>query len=299
MSRHNGLYRNSIVACAATLLALASLSAQADPCVGFADGMPTGPVTAGLLDGDLGTGHRVCGRSEVGLDAGGLLLVDMPEFYGHLSAGGTLDGSLAVSKRVELFASLEFLRFENVITPIPATATGLGHTTLGAGWAFLLHEKVALGVNGKFVLPTAVGIYENAWPMGMDIGLAGQFAVSKKVQFHAQAAFLSSAAISKGASDPQVGGAVTLGTELRPGKAFAFVFDLYGNFGYRSPLEALAIAMGFRFSDGKRFGFEVAAIVPFAGRERALVRLDLRASIRLGKFEPYADDEAPDVTDGP
>lgn len=283
MLRHRVLHSLALGA-ASVLLALPAL---ANPCVGFGDGMPTGPVTAGLLDGDLGTGHRVCGRSEVGLDAGGLLLVDMPEFYGRLSAAGTLDGSLAVSDRVELFAALEFLRFENVITPIPATAFGLGHTSLGAGWAFLLREKVALGLNGKFVLPTAVGIYENAWPVGMDIGVAGQFAVSSKVQFHAQVAFLGSAAISRGASDPKAGGAVTFGTELRPGKAFAFVFDLYGNFGYRAGLDTLAVAMGLRFSDGKRFGFEVAGAVPFAGRERAMVRIDLRASIRLGKFEPY------------
>jgi len=278
------LLHSAVLGAAVLLLTQPAL---ADPCAGFGDGMPTGPVTAGLLDGDLGTAHRVCGRSEVGLDAGGLLLVDMPEFYGHLSAGATLDGSLAVSERVELFAALEFLRFENVITPIPATALGLGHTSLGANWAFLLRERVALGLNGKVVLPTAIGIYENAWPVGMDIGLAGQFAVSSKVQFHAQASFLTSAAISKGASDPQAGGAVTFGTELRPGKAFAFVFDLYGNFGYRAPLEALAVALGLRFSDGKRFGFEVAGIVPIAGRERALVRLDLRASIGLGKVEAY------------
>ena len=268
-------------------LALGPASAGAGPCEDAGDGMPTGPVIAGLLDGNLGAAHRACGRNEVGLDVGGLLLVDMPNFYGRLSAGGSLDGSAMVHPRVELFGRLEFLRFENVITPIPATALGLGFTSVGVGWQVLRKDKVVLGLNGKTVLPTAAGIYDNAWPIGLDLGLALQVAAARGVHLHGQASFLGSAVASKGPAFPRAGGAVTFGTELRPGKAFAFVLDLYGSFGYRGPLDALAVAFALRFSDGKRFGFELGGMIPFAGTERAMVAVDLRASIRLGKYSPH------------
>ena len=264
-----------------------SVPAHANPCGDVGDGMPTGPVTGGLLDGNLGAGHRFCGRSEVGLGGAGLLLVDFPAFYGRLSAGTALDASLAVTERFELFGAMEFLRYESIITPIPASAVGLGHTIMGAAVQLLVRPKWGLGLNGKTVLPTAAGIYHNAWPVGFDLGLAGQFVLSPKVHLHGQASVLGSAAISRGASQPMFGGTVTFGTELRPGKAFALVVDLHGNFGYRAPLDVLAVALGLRFSDGKRFGFEVAGIVPFAGQERAAVALDLRASIRTGPFAPY------------
>ena len=277
-----------LVALAVALAASVPGTAQCDPCEYAADGMPTGPVVAGLLDGDLGTAHRVCGRTEVGVGAGGALLVDLPNFYGHLSAGLTLDASLAVTDRLELFGSMQLLRHESVITPIPAAATGLGSTVLGAGYRVLSHERWALGVNGKFVLPTAVGIYSNAWPVGYDLGLAGQFILHPRVLFHAQTGILGSAAISDGPADPRFGLALTSGVELRPGRAFAFIADLHANFGYRAPLDNLSMAMGLRFSDGKRFGFELAGVVPLAGQERAMVALELRVSVRMAEFKPYA-----------
>ena len=260
---------------------------RAQTCAEAGDGMPTGPVIVGLHDGNLGAAHRACGRTEVGLDVGGLLLVDRPNFYGRLSAGGTLDGSLMVHPRLELFTHVQFLRYENVITPIPATALGFGFTGLGAGWQVLRKDRVVLGLNGKLVLPTAAGIYHNAWPVGLDLGLALQATAARGVQFHGQLGVLGSAAISKGPANPRGGVAMTFGTELRPGKAFAFVVDLYGNFGYRGPVDALAVAFALRFSDGKRFGFELGGMLPIAGTERAMVALDLRASIRLGKFTPH------------
>jgi hypothetical protein len=279
--------RLSSMVLALLFLALSPTAALAGPCGEAGDGMPTGPVVAGLLDGDLGAPHRACGRNEVALDAGALLLVDAPNFYGRLSAGGTLDASVMLTERLELLVQFEFLRFENVITPIPATALGVGHLNLGLSGQIYRSDRWVLALNGKTVLPTASGIYHHAWPVGLDLGLAAQTVVARGVAFHGQAGFLGSAAISKGAAGPRMGGALTVGTELRPGKAFAFVLDLQGSFGYRGPLDALALAFALRFSDGKRFGFELGGILPFAGAERATVAVDLRASIRWGEFTPH------------
>ena len=40
------------------------------------------------------------------------------------------------------------------------------------------------------------------------------------------------------------------------------MFDLTSIFGYRAPLEVLSAALGLRFSDGRRFGFECGGVHP-------------------------------------
>ena len=274
---------------AALLLAallVAPGTARADgPCDDHAYGLPSGPVTSGLLDGDLGRAHRVCGRSEIGLDAGGKLLIDLP-FFGYLSAGVRLDGSWAWGPRGELFGSFEVLRYDSLIAPLASSSLGIGHTTVGAAYRFLDRPAVSLGVNGKLVLPTAAPLYRNAWPIGIDAGLAAQFRVHPKVQFHAQAAAVHSFALGKGPGQPRIGAAVTAGTELRPDPTFAVVIDLYGSFGYTAPLDVFAAALALRFSDGKRFGFNVGATIPIVGRERSQVRFDLGATVRFGPITP-------------
>jgi hypothetical protein len=80
--------------------------AGAGVCDEITWGQGSGPVAIGLLEGGLGEGRRVCGRSEVGLGAGAMLLVDRPNFYGRLSADLRLRGSWALSDRLELFGAL-------------------------------------------------------------------------------------------------------------------------------------------------------------------------------------------------
>jgi len=281
--------RFALAIAAAATLALTPLSAQADPCESFGYGLPQGPITAALLDGRLGAGQRTCGRSEVGLDAGGMLLVDTFNFYGHLLGGLTLDGSLAIGSRGELFARMEFLRFQQVITPTSATHLGLGHTTLGGTWRFLIQPKASLGLTGKVVLPTAFDLYKNAWPIGMDVGVTAVATPLRWLSLHAHGGLIASAVITQGDPMPLVGGVVTAGLALQPVAGFAFVADLHGNFGYRGPIDVFAGALGVRFSDKKRFGFEVGATIPIAGVERSALRLDLRASIRLGPYRPAPD----------
>jgi hypothetical protein len=272
-----------VLAFAAGLPALAQAEG---PCDRYAYGMPTGPVQAGLLEGELGRAHRVCGRSEVGLDAGGLLLVDLPAFYGRLAAGIRLDGSWAWGPRGELFGSFEFFRYDMLITPLPASVAGLGHLNVGAAYRLLDTDKVALGINGKVVLPTAYPLYQHAWPIGFDAGLAAMFEAHSTVHFHVQAGLLTSAAAGKGAAQPKIGAMITAGAELKPVDTFAIAVDLVGGFGYTAPVDLFGAALALRFSDARRFGFEIGATVPIAGRERAAARVDLKATVRFGPIVP-------------
>jgi hypothetical protein len=266
------------------LAALAPATASADPCQHFNYGMPTGPVVAPLLDGGLGRAHRVCGRSEVALRGGGLILIDRPNFYGRVSAGLTLEGSYAPTKYTEIFAGLELLRYDTVIQSLTASQFGFGHTYVGAAHRRVIGERTSLGFNGKMVLPTAVGLYREAWPFGLDFGLSGQFAATPKVHLHGQIGLLASVAASQGNPGFRVGAAFTGGAEFLPVRRFAIAADLHSIVGYTDVLDVLAGAVALRFSGLKRFGFELAGTFPFAGRERAQAVVMLRASVRLGSI---------------
>ena len=129
------------------------------PCDAWGDGMATGPVAAGLLEGELGRPHRVCGRSEVGVAGGGLLLVELENFFGRLSAGLGVDASWAARPDLEVFGEFEMLHYELLLSPLASNQLSWGHTNLGLSWRFFERTALALALQGKVVLPTAIPLY--------------------------------------------------------------------------------------------------------------------------------------------
>jgi len=265
--------------------AAASTATASDPCTNAAWGLPTGPTRAGLIPGDLGAGHRACGRKEIGLSFGGGLTVDLPNFYGRLAAQFALDGSWMITDRFEVFAELELLRVEMLITPLGSTAITLGHTSIGASYGVLRTKPLALAAHGRLVLPTAFGLYRNAAPFAFDLGLAGQLEISRHIAFHGDANVLFQAMAGKGPAAPRAGASVVLGAEFIPVPEVGIVLDLKSRFGWGGePVDMLAGAIGLRFSDLKRFGFTIAGTIPIVGRDRTAAAVELRASVRLGKI---------------
>ncbi|MCO4771029.1 MAG: hypothetical protein KDA24_13425 [Deltaproteobacteria bacterium] len=275
----------SVFAEEAAPAAPAAVAAEGDPCANAGFGLPTGPTRAGLIPGDLGAGHRACGRKEVGLGFGGGLTVDLPAFYGRLGAQLALDGSWMIGDRLEVFAELEILRIEMLITPLASNTINLGHTSVGVSYGFLRTKPLALAVHSKVVLPTAVGLYRNALPFSLDVGVAGQLEINRHLALHGDATYLFQAMAGKGAAAPRAGGAVVVGAEFIPIPEVAIVLDLKSRFGWGDePLDMLAGAIGLRFSDCKRFGFEIAGTIPIVGRDRTAAAVELRASVRFGKI---------------
>lgn len=260
------------------LLALCgSRVALADPCADL-DGMPDGPMSAAVLPGGLGAAHRVCARNESGIGVGGFLLADTAHFYGHIIASVKMDGSYALGDRAEVFASAEIVRWDNVIAPMPSSTLGIGNIAVGASGRVATTKKSAFAVNGKLVFPAG---YQNAFPLGFDLGLAGEVAPAKWLRVHGQLSGMIDGNVAKGPSETSVGFAPTLGAALRAGRVFAFDLDLLGSFGLTAAVDHIAVAPALRFSDGKRFGFELGAALPLAGAQRALAIADLRFSIRI------------------
>lgn len=248
---------------------LAALAFGQAPCTEAA--MPVGPVTAGLLDGDLGEARSTCAFTEVGLTAGGLLLADAPHFYGHIVAGAAVEGSLALDTRTALFGAFEVVRYDAILSPFPSGYLGLGHLSLGAQHAF--SDKI--GVNGKVVLPTALGLYDNAAPLALDAGLAWRQHLTGGLRTYGQLSVLWSAMIGPGPALHRVGAAPTAGLEWWPVTAFAAAAEVKGLFGYTSGVDVVAAAIALR-TGGKRVGGELGVTLPFAGRDRTLATLDLR-----------------------
>lgn len=266
-------------------VAAGSSVGASDPCAEAGWGLPTGPTRAGLLAGDLGAGHRACGRKEVGLGFGAGLTIELDNFYGRLGGQLALDGSWVVLDRLELFAELELLRAEVLITPLASTSINLGHASMGVSYGFLRTRPLALAAHSRVVLPTAVGLYRNALPFSLDVGVAGQLRVNRHLAFHGDATFLFQAMAGKGAAAERAGAAVVLGGEIIPAPGVAIVLDAKTRLGWGGePLDMLAGAFGLRFSDAKRFAFSVEGTVPIVGRERAAVAVELRASVRFGEI---------------
>ncbi len=258
-----------------------------DPCSDFQYGIGSGPAVSALEEGGLGRAHRTCGRSEVALAIDAMLAVDLANFYADIVAAGVLEGSVALGKRGEIFASFEFVRYDLVFSALTADSLGVGHLALGGSGRFLVGKNFTLAATGQVVLPTATPLYHHTRPLGFDVGVSGQFRLHRIVQLHAQASFLSSFGIGVGPTQPRAGASITVGPEVRAHPTVALGLDLHAMFGYAGPLDVFALAPAIRFSDGKRFGFEMAGTIPLAGRERAQVALQFRFSVRLGDIGGY------------
>jgi len=117
--------------------------------------------------------------------------------------------------------------------------------------------------------------------------------VHDRVQLHADLGMIHSVGLGKGPGQPRIGATVNFGAEFRPAWRFSVVTDLHASFGYTEPLDVFAGALGLRFSDGKRFGFDLGATVPIAGRERAALRIDFAWTVRLGPISEAPADPKP------
>ncbi|HHO52890.1 MAG TPA: hypothetical protein ENK18_18950 [Deltaproteobacteria bacterium] len=244
-------------------------------------GLPTGPVHAALLDGGLGRARRACPRTELAVAPRALLLVDTPNFYGHVVAGLSLDGALALDPDTELFGRLELIRYDSVISAVTSSTLTPGHTTVGAT-RVLRSEGLILALTGELVLPTALGLYRGAWPLGLDVGLASQWA-DGPVEIHGQLTALGSAALSRGPALPRAGLAPVLGGSVRPLRGLALALDLQSMFLYTDDVDVVALAPAVRLGLGDAWGAEIGSTLPLAGRERALAVVDLRVAWRPGE----------------
>lgn len=243
--------------------------AGASPCSTVSWPVPRGPVQAWLWEGQLGLAQAACPKTTVGIGPRVSLLVDTPAFYGRVAASGTLEARLALSERTAVGMTMEALRYESVISALSSSWVGYGSTTLTATTRVDEGRSLALAMAGRLVLPTAIGLYGQAHPVGGDVGLAFD-AGGGAWSAHGQVGVAALASIGIGPTALATGLPVTLGAtwQLRPG--FALALDTQSSFAFEAPVDHVAIAPAVRLGSG-RYGMELGAAVPVAGEDRTLL----------------------------
>jgi hypothetical protein len=248
---------------------------------GVSRALAEGPVAVGFMAADVATGRRACPRTELGLGVQGGAIVDTPNFYGAITAAGVLSGSLALRPDLEVFATLEALRFQFVQNAtLSGTTLTLGQLTAGATYVALTRGSFVVAPSVRLQLPTSFAS-ENIRTVGAEAGAALLYRPDPRFEVHGYAGADVAAALSAGASLPRAGALVNVGVQYAVWDWFAAVLDANVRFGHRAALDSVAPALGLRFRAGEHFGAELAATLPLLGAERHLAAGALKFTYRL------------------
>ena len=237
----------------------------------------TGPVELSYESGGLSAARRACPRSEFVLSGNAQAIADTDNFYGNIQASLNLQGSVAIAEGFEVHASLEAVHFRQVIQSIQANYTGLGHTQLGATFVVASDERFVLSAMTRATLPTALDLYQNAYPFGLDAGFLFAFGLNHNVILHGSAIATANSTLGR-APFSRTGLGASFSAEYLPWSWLSFVGTTQGFALYDDPLDHLSIAGAARVKIWDGLSTQLAIAVPFAGRERNLGRgsLDLR-----------------------
>lgn len=274
--------RRSVPFALVALLGALPLPAAAEPCARWSGALPSGPLQVGFFDGDVGRPRRVCARSELALAGGGSAILDTPNFYGSLGGGAQLQGSWAIAADAELFAAIEAVHFRFVQNAtLTHTYLGPGLTSIGGTWRRAGTENLAVATTARLTLPTAFGLYRNAWPVAADVGAAFQWIVHPMLSAHGGFGGVGMGAL--GGADPglRLGFQLLAGVEVRPWERLSLVADVSTLLGWADAVDQLTAAAGLRGDIGWGFGVEAAAMLPLAGSTRTDFAGALRISRRL------------------
>jgi len=250
-----------------------------DVCDAVADGMPDGPLRTSLHDGELGQARTPCPRSEVAAGATGLIVADVANFYGNVVLSANLWGAWDIDGGTTgAFAAVEAVRYQTVISSVTAEHIGPGHVSVGMTRRLLRAASATLGVGGRLVLPTALLLYDNAWPVGLDVGLGGGLAPTPRLRLFAEVGAQASWAFGSGPADPRAGFRITTAAAYRLLSWLAVASQAELSMGWAAALDVVAVGLGLRLAFGQHLGAEVGVLFPIAGRDRT----DLAGALRVG-----------------
>lgn len=260
-------------------LGLCTAAHAALPCDDRA--LPDGPLPVGFEQGDFGMVRRACPRTELGVSLGGRAVIEQESFYANLRGGARLDGSFQPFAQLELFVSAEPFVYQQVIQSYRATHMGLGDSSVGATLLAFARESFALSPTARVNLPTAVGLYQNAFPASVEAGLVGVIEPFDELRLHG--GLLGAVSWAFTAADADERGAIltNAGADVVLDDWVAVVVDLDSQLLQRADLDRLTAGVGVRFAFFDGLGVELGARLPLAGADRNLASLALRTAWRL------------------
>ena len=230
-----------------------------------ARGLMEGPAAIGYGAADLVSGRRACARSEIGLGGNLGLVIDRPNFYGNIAAQGLLYGSYAINPKTEVFGTLAFLDYQQLIGALSTSTMSLGDLTLGINRGLYATNKIIGSLVVKVLLPTN-SVAPNSRSMGGEVGHAISLRAVSWLEVHAYAGAGFTVGLSA-APLPNLQLLGLVGVQISPSSWFSLVVDLNGGLAQRS-FFAPTVALRFRISE---LGIEIGASKPLAGTDRHFV----------------------------
>lgn len=230
-----------------------------------APGLLEGPAAIGYTTTDFGTARRACPRTELGLGANMGLVIDRPNFYGNIGAQGLVYGSYALSQRTEIFGTLAFIDYQQVIGALTQSSLALGDMTVGLNQGVYATKRLVGSVVGRVLLPTASNV-PNSRTLGAEVGHAVSLRASSWLEAHAYAG----AGLTLGLSPaplPRPSLLGLIGVQVSPLSWLSLVLDVSGGMANRSFL-APTVALRFRVYS---LGIELGATLPLLGTDRHFV----------------------------
>ncbi len=258
------------------VIAMPSLT-RADPCSRSATAA-LGPVQAGPATGALGTPRSACARTEVGLFVDAGAIIEPSNFYGYLHGGLVLEGRYAWKETTELFGRMEVIRYDSVIASLSASHLGVGYLSGGVAHRILAHDlkghPLLVSAYGRLLLPTAIGLDQGTWPLGLEAGATSAWQLHSKLDLHAAALLFGDSALGPGPKKFRMGLRLVPGITYWPREWLAVVGELDLGLGYAAGLDTLGVALGLR-AGGERLAASLELRAPLLGRERTLTALVL------------------------
>lgn len=257
-------------ACSSLLLAalLAAAPARAAEPACFARSLAQGPLAVSYLGADVGTARRACPRTEAGLGLQGGAIIDTPNFYGALGGGLLAFGSWAPSERLELFGTVEAVRFQFVQNAtLNGISLALGQTTVGATYVALQLDRLTLAPTARLELPTSF-LSSRTRTVGAELGVAAQYQPLHALGVHGYLGAGVSAGLTAAPAQPRAGVLAQVGADYTFADWFAVVLDVAAGFGRRAAVDHVSPAFGLRAGLGELLGAELAVTLPLAGDER-------------------------------
>ncbi len=263
----------------AAVMASAPARAEDDACRKWIDpGLPEGPVALGFAEADVATGRRACPRSEAGIGTRAGAVIDTPNFYGAISVDALVFGSHALSESLELFGTVEVVRYQFVQNAtLKGQSLTLGQLTAGAALSTFARGNLHTATVGRVMFPTAFYM-PHVRLIGAEIGEAVTYRPGERLEIHGYLGGDFSAGLSSAQALPRPGLLATAGAQYSPWSRFGVALDLTARMGATS---YVGPALALRFRPFGPVHAELQATLPLAGTDRHDGAFGLRIGARL------------------
>lgn len=237
---------------------------------------PRAPIALTLGPANFGAPSSACSYSSFNLDVGGVIDLELPDFYGAVAAEVGISGTVALNDRVWFSGSLTALRAGFVQNAsIVTNFAHLGQSTLGAHVVLGHTERSQLATYLRVLLPTSSGTQLSA-DTGFDVGLSGLLVptpwitVTGNLSVPVGLSFIGSSAMVR----PGVVASSDIAFALW---AFELAAGIEAKMGFAPTvaLEHLAPRVALRAHFSAHTSLALSAVLPLAGADKTTVRAAL------------------------